>query len=146
MTEVIASGPSVRPLWAKLIMTVLLTLVIGPLVGTILVLLADAAGLAPDAISMFLQDRAKLSVLVLGYASGGMQAFICGLTFALFGWLSGRLPMWIPISAALLLALLFALSLFGVSGGGIVFSLIIHIVPALATWWLVKAYWQRVKA
>ncbi|HTN95761.1 MAG TPA: hypothetical protein VL101_02190 [Nordella sp.] len=118
MTELMASGPSVRPLRAKLIMTVLLTLVIGPLVGTILVLLADATGLTPEAISMFIQDRTRLSVLVLGFASGGMQALICGLTFALFG----------------------------VSGDGLIFSLIIHIVPALATWWLLKAYWQRIEA
>lgn len=146
MSELVISGPTGRPLWAKLIMTVLLTLVIGPLVGTILVLLADAAGLTPEAIAMFMHDRTKLSVLALGYVSGGAQALICGATFALFGWLSGRLPIWLPISTALLLTMLFTLSLFGVSGGGLIFSLIIHIVPAFATWWLVKACWQRTEA
>lgn len=146
MSELVVSGMAGRPLWEKLIMTVLLTVGAGPLVGTILVLLASAAGLAPDAISTFMQDQTKLSVLVLGYASGGVQALVCGLIFALFGWLSGRVPLWVPLLTALLLTLLFALSLFGVSGDGLVFSAIIHFVPALATWWLVKAYWQRTEA
>jgi tetrahydromethanopterin S-methyltransferase subunit F len=143
MSEVIASAPVGRPLWVKLIITVLLTVGVGPLVGTILVYLADAAGLTPMAISIYMQGQTKLSVLVSGYVSGGLQAFICGLVFALVGWLSGRLPIWVPIVIALALAALFALALFGVSGNGIVFSVIIHIVPALVTWWLVKAYWQK---
>lgn len=130
----------------KLIMTVLLTAILGPLVGMILVILANAAGEAPEEITMFMQGQPMLSVLFSGYMSGGLQALICGLTLSLFGWFFGRLPVWVPIVTALALAVLFTLALFGVSGRGIVFSLIIHIVPALATWWLVKAYWQRTEA
>jgi hypothetical protein len=143
MSELIASGPTGRPLWVRLMMTVLLTVGIGPLVGTILVYLADAAGLTPEAISIHMQGQTTLSVLVSGYVSGGLQAFICGLTFALVGRICGRLSVWVPVVTALLLAALFALALFGVSGNGIIFSVIIHIVPALVTWWLVKAYWQK---
>lgn len=146
MSELITSGQNGHRLWAKLAMTVLLTVAIGPLVGTILVFLASTAGLAPEAIAMFMQDRTKLSVLVLGYASGGLQALICGLSFALSGWFSGRLPIWVPILTALPLTLLFTFSLFGVSGGGLLFSVIIHAVPALATWWLVRPYWKRAEA
>jgi hypothetical protein len=143
MNEVIASAAVGRPLWVKLIMTVLLTVGVGPLVGTILVYLADAAGLTPVAISIYMQGQTILSVLVSGYVSGGLQVLICGLVFALVGGFSGRLPIWVPIVTALALAALFALALFGVSGAGIIFSVIIHIVPALVTWWLVKAYWQK---
>lgn len=124
-------------------MTVVLTVGVGPLVGTILVYLADATGLTPEAISIHMEGQTMLSNLVSGYVSGGLQAFICGLVFAFVGWLSGRLPIWAPIVTALVLAALFALALFGVSGRGIIFSVVIHIVPALVTWWLVKAYWQK---
>lgn len=140
MSELAASG---FPRWLKLVMTVVLTVVVGPLVGTILVLLANAIGAVPDAIAMHMQGQPMMSLLFSGYLSGGVQALICGVVYALSGWSSGRLPIWVPIVTALILTLLFALALFGVSGGGIVFSMIIHIVPALATWWLVKAYWQR---
>lgn len=143
MSEVIASAAVGRPLWVKLMMTVLLTVGVGPLAGTILVYVADIAGLLPMAISIYMQGQTILSVLVSGYVSGGLQAFICGLIFALVGWFSGRLPISIPIVTGLLLAALFALALFGVSGAGIVFSVIIHVVPAFVTWWLVKAYWQK---
>lgn len=147
MSELTASGSAGRPLWAKLIMTVLMTVGVGPLAGTVLVVLADVAGLAPDAIAMYMQGQSVLSVLFSGYVSGAVQALICGLTFALLGWVSGRLPIWVPILTALPLTLLFALSLFGMSGGGLIFSLIIHVVPALVTWWLVKAlYWQSTEA
>ncbi|MGE0237440.1 MAG: hypothetical protein AB7F09_02955 [Parvibaculaceae bacterium] len=143
MSGVVASGPAGRPLWAKLIMTVLLTVLIGPLLGTILVVLVSAVGLVPEAIMILMRDQSKVAVLFQGYTSGGVQALICGLVFALTGWICGRLPIWIPIVTALILTLLFALSLFGTSGGGLVFSGIIHIVPALTTWWLVRTYWQR---
>lgn len=130
----------------KLIMTLLLTILIGPPVGTILVYLTDAAGLTPEAISIHMQGQTTLSVLLSGYVSGGLQAFICGLTFALIGWLSGGLPIRVPIATGLVLAALFALALFGASGHGIVFSLIIHLLPALVTWWLVRGYWNRAEA
>jgi hypothetical protein len=146
MSELAASRPAGRPLWVKLIMTILLTVVAGPLVGAILVFLAIGAGLAPEAIAMFMQGTSKLSGLFLGYVSGGLQAALCGLGFALYGWRAGNLPIWVPIMTALPLTLLFALALFGVSGGGIVFSVVIHLVPALVTWWLVKAYWQKAEA
>jgi len=130
----------------KLLMTVLLTTVLGPLAGTILVVLAKAAGVAPLAISIYMQGQTMLSVLVSGYVSGGLQALICGVTFALAGRLSGRLSVWVPIVTGFLLAALFALALFGMSGHGMIFSAIIHLVPALITWWLVRGYWIRADA
>lgn len=143
MSELAASG---FPRWLRLVMTVLLTVVVGPLVGTILVILANAAGVAPEGIAMYMQGQSLISVLFSGYVSGGLQALVCGITFALVGWFSSRLPWWVPIVTALPLTVLFALALFGVSGRGAIFSVVIHIVPALATWWLVKAYWQRTEA
>lgn len=143
MSGSVASDLTDRPLWIRLMMTILLTIVVGPLVGTVLVYLADAAGLLPEAISIYMRGQTTISVLVSGYVSGGLQALICGLTFALVGWSSGRLPIWVPIVTGLLLAALFALALFGVSGNGIIFSVIIHILPALATWLLVRKYWQK---
>lgn len=132
-----------RPLWVRLMLTVLLTVVVGPLVGTLLVYVADTAGVLPEAISIYMQGQTILANLVSGYVAGGLQAFICGLTFALVGWFSGRVPIRVPIVTGLLLAVLFGLALFGRSGNGIIFSVIIHLVPALVTWWLVKAYWQK---
>ncbi|WP_119392072.1 hypothetical protein [Taklimakanibacter lacteus] len=143
MSGVAASGSAGRPLWARLITTVLVTVLIGPLLGTILVLLTNAIGAAPDAIVTILQGRSLWVVLFEGYVAGGVPAFICGLSFALCGWLSGRLSIWVPILVALALAFLFKIVFYGVAGVGIVFSVIIHIAPALATWWLVKAFWQR---
>jgi hypothetical protein len=135
-----------RPLWVRLMLTVLLTVVVGPLVGTLLVYVADTAGVLPEAISIYMQGQTILANLVSGYVSGGLQALICGLTFALAGWLSRRLSVWVPIVTGGLLAVLFALTLFGVSGNGIIFSVIIHLVPALVTWWLVRGYWNRAEA
>jgi hypothetical protein len=143
MSELVASGPGGRPLWTKMIMTMLLTLVIGPPVGTILVLLANAVGWAPDAIVKVMEGRSILAVLFEGYVAGGVPALICGLSFAISGWLSSRLSIWVPILTALILACFFKIIFYGISGGGTVFSVIIHLVPALATWWLVKAYWQE---
>ncbi len=130
---------------SKLMLTVLLTVLVGPLVGTVLVYLADAAGAVPQTISIYMQGQTILSNLVSGYVAGGLQALICGLVFALVGWFSGGLPIRVPIVTGLVLAVLFGLALFGRSGNGIIFSVIIHLVPALVTWWLVKAYWQRVE-
>lgn len=131
------------PLWKRLIMTVLLTVGIGPLIGTAIVLLPPGAvGFVP--IGM-LQNGIWLALL-LGYVSGGLQALICGLVYALCGWQAGRLPILVPIATALPLALFFNLIFFGMSGGGVFNSIIVHIVPALATWWLVKAYWQKAEA
>jgi uncharacterized membrane protein YwzB len=129
----------------SVMMTILLTVGVGPLVGTLLVYLLDSAGLLPEAISIYMRGQSAISVLVSGYVSGGLQALICGLAFALVGGVSGRLSVWVPIVTGLVLAALFVLTLFGVSGNGIVVSVIIHLVPALVTWWLVKAYWQRVE-
>ena len=130
----------------KLMMTILLPVIVGPLVGTILVYVADVAGLLPAAISIYMRGQTMLANLVSGYVSGGLQALICGVTFALAGWFSGRLSVWVPIVTGLVLAALFALTLFGTSGHGIVFSAIIHLVPALVTWWLVRGYWIRADA
>lgn len=127
-------------------MTVLLTIALGPLIGTMLVLLANAFGFAPEAIVRIIEGNSIWAVLFEGYVAGGVPALICGLSFAISGWLSGRLSIWVPLLAALILAFLFKLIFYGVSGGGTVFSIIIHIVPALVTWWLVKAYWQRREA
>lgn len=127
-------------------MTVLLTVLVGPLVGTALAYLTDAAGLLPETISIYMRGQSAISVLVSGYVSGGLQALICGLAFALTGWISGRLPIQTPIVTGLLLAALFALTLFGRSGNGMIFSVIIHLVPALVTWWLVRGYWNRAEA
>lgn len=135
-----------RPLWVRLMLTVLLTVVVGPLVGTLLVYVADTAGVLPGTISMYMQGQTILANLVSGYVAGGLQAFICGVTFALVGWFSGGLPIRIPIVTGLLLAVLFALTLFGTSGNGMIFSVIIHLVPALVTWWLVRGYWNRAEA
>ena len=143
MSELVASGPAGRPLWARMILTLLLTIAIGPLVGTMVVLLANAFGLAPDAIVSVMEGISIPAVLFEGYVAGGVPAFICGMSFAISGWLSGRLSIWVPIVAALILAFLFKLIFYGVSGGGIVFSVIIHLVPALATWWLLRKYWQK---
>lgn len=127
-------------------LTVLLTVFVGPLVGTILVYLADAVGVVPRTISIYMQGQTILANLVSGYVSGGLQALICGLAFALVGWFSGGLPIRIPVVTGLLLAVLFAFTLFGRSGDGIIFSVIIHLVPALVTWWLVRGYWNRAEA
>src|SRR5262249_46091138 len=117
MSELAVSG---SPRWLRLVMTVLLTVVVGPLVGTILVLLTNAAGVAPEAIAMYMQGQPMLSMLFSGYVSGGLQALICGISFALVGWFSARLPWWVPIVVALPLAALFALAFFGVSGRGMI--------------------------
>lgn len=141
-----ATSANMAGLFGKLTMTVLLTLGVGPLVGTILVYLADAVGAVPQTISIYMQGQTILANLVSGYVSGGLQALICGLTFALVGWFSGGLPIRVPIVTGLLLAALFALTLFGRSGNGMIFSVIIHLVPALVTWWLVRGYWNRAEA
>jgi hypothetical protein len=145
MSELAASRMAGRPSWAKMIMTVLLTVAIGPLVGTTLVILANAVGSAPEAIVRIMEGRSIPALVFEGYVAGGVPALICGLSFVLLGWLAGRLSIWVPILTALILAFLFKLIFYGVSGGGIVFSVIIHVVPALATWWLVRKYWHRAK-
>lgn len=141
-----ATSANMAELFGKLTITVLLTVVVGPLVGTLLVYLADTVGVLPQTISIYMQGQSILSNLVSGYVAGGLQALTCGVTFALVGWFSGSLPIRVPVATGLLLAVLFALTLFGTTGHGIIFSLIIHLVPALVTWWLVRGYWNRAEA
>lgn len=132
-------------LWEKLAMTVLLAVSVGPLVGTAMIFLAVTIA---DMVSIaaFVRHGSVLLVLLLGYVAGGFQATLCGLIFALYGWQFGRLPMWLPIVIALPLALVFKSIVFGMLGEGLIESMLIHIVPALIVWWLVKAYWQRAGA
>jgi hypothetical protein len=139
------ASASAAGLWEKLVMTVLLTVSVGPMVGTAMVFLAIATG-DMVLIATFVRDGSVLFVLLLGYVVGGFQAALCGLTFALYGWQFGRLPMWLPIVIALPLAFVFKFIVFGMLGEGLIESMLIHVVPALVAWWPVKAYWQRAEA
>ncbi|WP_119269452.1 hypothetical protein [Taklimakanibacter deserti] len=139
------ASASAAGLWEKLVMTVLLTVSVGPMVGTAMVFLAIATG-DMVLIATFVRGGSVLFVLLLGYVAGGFQAALCGLTFALYGWRFGRLPMWLPIVIALPLASAFKFIVFGMLGEGLIESMLIHVVPALVAWWLVKAYWQRAEA
>jgi hypothetical protein len=128
------SEAPIPPLWRKLVMTVLVTALVGPLIATIIVFLGAAGGLVPQA------------VLLLGYVSGGLQAILCGIGFALFGWRFGRLSVWVAVALAVLLALIFRFVVFGTFGDGFILSILVHIVPALVAWWLVRKWWQRAEA
>jgi hypothetical protein len=146
MSEAATSGMASASLRQKLIMTVLLTALVGPLVGTGMVFLGAASGLVPQALAAIVRDCTIPFVLVAGYVSGGLQAILCGIGFAMFGWRFGRLSIWTAIALSLLLALVFRFVVFGTFGDGFVLSILLHIVPALAAWWLVRRYWQRAEA
>ncbi len=137
------AGPS---LWRKLIMTVLLSALAGPLIGTAMFLIFTPSGLLPEGIAEIAGNASIPFALLLGYVSGGLQAILCGIGFAVLGWRFGRLPIWSAIVIALPLALAFKLVVFGMLGDGFILSILIHLVPALVAWWLVRPYWQRAKA
>ena len=137
------AGPS---LWRKLIMTVLLSALVGPLIGTAMIFLLTLSGLLPDGIAEIAGNASIPFALLLGYISGGVQATLCGTGFAVFGWRFGRLPIWVAIVIALPLALVFKVVVFGMLGDGVILSILIHLVPALVVWWLVRPYWQRAEA
>lgn len=140
-----AAAPAL-PLWRKLVMTVLVTTLVGPLIATILVFLGAAGGLVPPAMAEIVRSCTIPFVFLLGYVSGGLQAILCGIGFALFGWRFGRLSIWVAVALAVLLALIFRFVIFGTFGDGFILSILIHIVPALVAWWLVRKYWQRREA
>jgi hypothetical protein len=140
------SEAPIPPLWRKLVMTVLVTALVGPLIATIIVFLGAAGGLVPQAMAEIVRSCAIPFVLLLGYVSGGLQAILCGIGFALFGWRFGRLSVWVAVALAVLLALIFRFVVFGTFGDGFILSILVHIVPALVAWWLVRKYWQRAEA
>lgn len=146
MSEAAPITAASLPLWRKWVMTVLVTALVGPLIATILVFLGAAGGLVPQAMAEIVRSGTIPFVLLLGYVSGGLQAILCGIGFALFGWRFGRLSIWVAVALAVLLALIFRFVVFGTFGDGFILSILVHIVPALVAWWLVKAYWQRAEA
>src|SRR5262245_58171915 len=113
MSEAAPSGMASASLRQKLIMTVLLTALVGPLAGTGMVFLGVASGLVPQALAAIVRDYTIPFVLVAGYVSGGLQAILCGIGFAMFGWRFGRLSIWTAIALSLLLALVFRFVVFG---------------------------------
>jgi len=141
----------------KVIMTVLLTVTLGPLAGAavvclLLVLGTLADGRSPEAVLDLIRTAPIVLVVLLSYVAGGLQALICGLSFASLGWKYGDLPIRAPFLIGPSLALVFTLAPIGLFGGigslygflgGLVFYVIVHTVAALATWQLVKAYWQK---
>jgi hypothetical protein len=146
MSEAASVGVAGASLRRKLIMTVLLTALVGPFVGTIIVLLGAAGGLLPEGLAEIVRGATIPFVLLLGYVSGGLQAMLCGIGFAMFGWRFGRLSIWAAIALALLLGLIFRFVVFGTFGDGFILSILVHMVPALVAWWLVRKYWQRAEA
>ncbi|MGE3876679.1 MAG: hypothetical protein AB7F74_27295 [Parvibaculaceae bacterium] len=146
MSEVAPFGMASASLWQRLIMTVLVTALVGPLIGTGIVLLAAASGLLPQGLAEIVRGGTIPFVLLAGYVSGGLQAILCGIGFAMFGWRFGRLSIWTAVALSLLLALVFRFVVFGTFGDGFVLSILVHIVPALAAWWLVRRYWRRAEA
>jgi hypothetical protein len=146
MSEAVPIGVEGLSLWRKLIMTVVVTALVGPLAGTVIILLGVAVGLLPQGLAEIVRGATLPFVFVLGYASGGLQAMLCGMGFAIFGWRFGRLSIWVAVALAVLLALIFRFVVFGTFGDGFVLSILVHIAPALVTWWLVRKYWQRAEA
>lgn len=141
-----AASASKAGLSERVIMTMLLTLGIGPLVGTAMIFLAAGLGLLPETLADVAADVSIPLALLLGYAVGGLQALICGGVFAAVGSRTGKLPIWLPIAIALPLALAFKVAIFGKLADGFILSILVHIVPALVTWWLVRRYWQKADA
>lgn len=140
----------------KLIMTVLLTVTVGPLVGTIVVFLfigiVTLADGSPESMIYLIRTAPIMLVILLSYVAGGLQALICGLSFAALGWKYGELPIGVPLLIGPPLALVFTLVPFGLSGGtaglygslgGFSLYVVVHTAATLVTWWLVKAYWQK---
>ncbi|QIG46871.1 hypothetical protein G5V57_03385 [Nordella sp. HKS 07] len=136
------------PYWARAIVTILIAAIVGPLIGTALMFFLSGVpgGLLPEGIVAEVKGSPVIFGVFLGYVVGGIQALVCGVVFAAYGWSSGRLPAKVALMAAVPLALIFNFIFFGMTLGGIVSSMIIHVVPAFAVWWLVKAYWQKAEA
>lgn len=142
----------------KLIMTVLLTVTVGPLVGaTVVFLIIGIVKLAdgsPESMIYLIRTAPIMLVVLLSYVAGGVQALICGLSFAALGWKYGELPIGVPLLIGPILTLVFMLVPIGLYGGigslygflgGLFLYVVVHTAAALVTWWLVKAYWQRVE-
>ena len=141
----------------KVIMTVLLTVALGPLAGAAVVFLffvlgALADGKSLEAVIGLVRTAPVVLVVLLTYAAGGVQALVCGLSFAALGRKYGELPVGIPLLIGPLLTLVFMLVLIGLFGGigslygflgGLVLYVVVHTAATLVTWWLVKAYWQK---
>lgn len=142
------SGMAGLPLWGRLIITVLIAAGVGPLVGTAVIWCLASLGndLAPAEIITAVHSFSVENTLLLGYVFGGLQAAICGGVFAACGWYFGKLPAWIAAAIALPLAFVFQVIVFGTTTAGLLTSVLIHLVPTLVVWWLVRSYWKRAEA
>ena len=84
--------------------------------------------------------------LPFSYILGGLQAAGCGLTLSVYGWFKGKPAFWVALVAGVVSFLLsYAMNFTGTlvnSQYMLVMMLIVHIVPALLCWLIVRTYWM----
>lgn len=137
--------------WGAAVATVLLCAALGPPIGGLvfagsMALMPSLAGITPNVND----DPGGMlaSVLFVGlfavpfsYLIGGLQAAATGLAFAVYGWVKGRPPLWF---AALTGAAVFAAA----AASGItsdreilVPMILVHALPTLLCWLIVRQFW-----
>lgn len=149
------STPQSKP-WGAAIATFLVCLALGPPIGGLVfaasvALMPALANLTPGVHSD--PGGALATVLFVGlfavpfsYLLGSAQAAATGLAFAAYGWLKGRPPLWFAVATA---AVVFA----GAMASGIadereilVPMVMVHAVPALLCWLIVRTFWFEARS
>ena len=121
-------------LFVVLIFTLLGPLLGGILYGALMALLSMLEN--PDTSINFI--TLILAFLPLTYVIGGAQAFITGMITAIKVWRHGSAPLWVPILAAIICAIVIQGHAFETPGRTVVF-IGIH-MSAAALCWLVLRY------
>ena len=87
-----------------------------------------------------------LFALPFSYILGGLQSGFCGLALSVYGWFNGKPTFWLALVAAVVSFLLsYAMNFTGTlvdSTYMLVMMLIVHIVPTLLCWLIVRTYWM----
>jgi hypothetical protein len=145
--------PPRRP-WSEAVATFFTTLALGPPIGglvfTVCVALYPSMGaLAGHAVARGDASSALLVMIFVGlfavpfsYLVGGVQAAVAGLALAAFGWQLGRPPLWFAAVLGLLIYAGALLSGYNSVQEWFIPFLLIHVIPVLACWSLVRLFWR----
>lgn len=147
--------PAARP-WGNAIATVLVCVLIGPPLGSLMFAAAMSfmpglwGATPPTGIDV---GGALSTVLFVGlfgipfaFLIGGLQALATGLAFSAYGWRRGRPPLWFAVATAA--AVFGAATLLKIVDDPDMMApmALVHVVPVLICWLIIRAFWPKAAA
>lgn len=151
MTDVPQPG-QVKP-WGAAIATVLVCAVLGPPLGSLVFGAVLAMGPIVGSTAAIHADSNFAAMIFVGlfgipfsYILGGLPAIVTGFALAAYSWVKGRPPLWFAVLTA---AVVFG----GAVAGGVVSDtdiivpmVLVHAVPTLLCWLIVRTFWFEARS